>query len=109
MPKFANAEQMIAKWLEFCNLWLDADDPSAGHLERSYVTDFDTESFHHGDHMIVSVHVDVDDELREAYLLGVFEFDVEDGPYELEYLTAEVDTDWRDIWARSAGFLNKPA
>lgn len=100
LPRFANAEEMIAKWLEFCNLWFDATETP---LDRSYITDFDTESLHHGDHMFVSVHLDLDDELREANLLGVYEDGV------LEYLTAEVDTDWRDVWARNAGFLNKPS
>lgn len=115
MPKFANAEEMISKWLEYCNLWIDHEfsGPSE-RLERSYVTDFDTESFHHGDHMFVSVHVDVDDELREAYLLGVYSDERDDdyqstGAWILEYLAVEVDTDWRDIWALNTGFLNKPS
>jgi hypothetical protein len=109
------AEEIITKWLEFNNLWLnDENQRYQSNIEpmgRDYILDF--RAFQHfldpddvvdedTDEAVVFVHIAVNDELGHAILMGVFEDDL------LKYCAHEIDTDWRDFWAFSGGFLNKP-
>jgi len=119
------AEEMIVRWLEYCNLWAAHQEPgdSSALLNRDYVTNY--RSFQHpmdigdivddGDDFLIVLHAAVADELGHVEMIGVFtaEWDEDGGPTgaaTLDYLTVCVDTMWRDVWSAdpNAGFLNKP-
>lgn len=106
------AEEMISKWLEYNNLWAahnDPGDPTAV-FTRDYVMEYKAQYLMNLEQLVVHLHVFLNDELNSAQLLAVF--DVEDAPPELRYISAEVDTSWRDFWAADGPegkFLNEPS
>jgi hypothetical protein len=110
------AEEMILKFLEYCNLpWDDHQDT----IERDYVLEYSMSRLGHPLMPTQIIHLDlaVADELNQAQLLGVYEAG------ELVHLTSEVDTSWREVgysdypsglinednpWKRSWKFSNPP-
>jgi hypothetical protein len=103
-------EEMIRTWLDYNNMWAAASDgPEAAVFDRSYVTQAQPQYLMNLEQLVVHVHLWLNDELNSAQLLGVF--DVEDAPPEMRFLSAEVDTSWRDFWAKDGPegkFLNTP-
>ena len=93
-------EAMITKWLEFINLWGEANNEDY-QMTRDYITGYRVYRMsgsgmfrlHHDDHdEVVLAELYVTDELGYFQLLGVFEEE------QLVYATSCVDTTWGEFF-----------
>jgi len=114
------AEEMIGKWLEHTNLWARHESEGSYIVPRDYILEhrYAVHPMDPGDvvddldDFLIVLHAAVTDELGHVEMIGVFsaELDEEGGPTGaavLDYLTACIDTEWRDVWA-AGKFLNVP-